>query len=143
MKIILMSKKHIKAVGNLFFQAFGPKELGEPWIVENSQKHIEENFSKGSSWVVIDNNAVVASLISSLATFEKGTELFVYTIVVKSDYRNKGIGTKLIQKAMQFAKKNKLVGIRLLSNPELESFKWYQSMGFNESGWKEQVLFFS
>ncbi|OGK13253.1 hypothetical protein A3A93_00545 [Candidatus Roizmanbacteria bacterium RIFCSPLOWO2_01_FULL_38_12] len=50
----------------------------------------------------------------------------------------KSVGEKLSREtAKKYAKDNKFINIRLLTNPHLNSFVWYKKMGFIESGWIE------
>jgi N-acetylglutamate synthase-like GNAT family acetyltransferase len=63
--------------------------------------------------------------------------LFVDSIAVIADLQQKGVGKLLFVKVMQHASEKGYVGIRLLTNKHLESYKWYNSMNFKESGWVE------
>ena len=70
-------------------------------------------------------------------TREKGIEAFVDSICVLPDHQHQGVGKQLWDKLTQQAKDNGYAAIRLLTNPRLNSYKWYKEMGFRESGWIE------
>jgi len=92
-----------------------------------------------SAWV---NQQLVGCLFTSVAKLERGQELIIEILVIENHYRNQGIGTKLMQLAEKIATGEKLVGIRLLSNPRLRSHRWYHSFGLKSSGWVELVKTF-
>jgi GNAT superfamily N-acetyltransferase len=56
-------------------------------------------------------------------------------VFVKEEYRSRGLGTKLVQKVIDEAKKRKcykLLATSRLCNKQLH--KWYQKFGFKEHG---------
>ena len=61
-------------------------------------------------------------------------ELYIPELVVLEKYRNQGIGKKLIDSCISFAKEKKCHRIRLESgNQRKESHQFYKSLGFEQS----------
>lgn len=56
----------------------------------------------------------------------------IFGVYVSADYRGKGIGTKLLERALSLIRKNKeVVKVKLAVNPEqLSAVKLYKSAGF-------------
>src|SRR5437899_6378766 len=63
----------------------------------------------------------------------KNLELYIPELIVEKDYQNKGIGKKLIESCIDFAKKNKCHRIRLESgNQRKGSHLFYKKLGFEQ-----------
>ncbi|MDP2873714.1 MAG: GNAT family N-acetyltransferase [bacterium] len=137
-----MLPSHFRGLASYTALAFGKESIGEPWTVETALKHIEEGYNKTFSLVAEENGELIGGLVAYPSTYEKGTELFIDILVVRSDKRGQGIGQQLFNRALELAKENDLVGVRFLSHPQLPSFNWYKKLGLKESGWREMVRFF-
>ena len=56
----------------------------------------------------------------------------VENVITDNDYRKQGIGKKVIENAIQYAKENNCYKVMLLSSAQrTESHKFYESIGFN------------
>ena len=66
--------------------------------------------------------------------FLTGPEAFISDLFIKTQFQNQGIGTKLINAIIDFAKKNNFYRIGLLNNRERPSYqrKIYEKIGFTE-----------
>jgi len=136
-QLISMKKEDIPIVASYFLKAFGPDGFGEPWSIKTSRKHLEEIFDPEYSFVAKLEEKVVGAVVGFPATYEHGTEIFIDTWVVMKDFRGKGIGTDLWERAIENAKEKDLVGVRLVGSARLRSFFWYKEKGLKESGWIE------
>lgn len=142
LEIKKLTKEDLPIIAKFFSDNFSSNGLGEPWGLENSFKHIEEVFNEEYSIKAIDNNELVGGLIAYPATYERGTEFYIDTIVVKTDKQRKGIGTQLINYAINSAKNKNLIGVRIITNHKIPAYKWYRKIGLKDSGWVEMVKFF-
>lgn len=133
--IELMTNDDINQVADIFLKVFN--KLGENWNKESVIKHINENFLGEYHFIAKENSQIIGFIIAIPSTREKGTELFIDSIAVLSDYQHKGVGQKLWERIEKIAKDERYVGIRLLANKRLESYNWYVNMGYQESDWIE------
>ncbi|MEM5815114.1 MAG: GNAT family N-acetyltransferase [Candidatus Aenigmatarchaeota archaeon] len=61
-------------------------------------------------------------------------------IFVEEEYRKKGIGTELVKKAIEIAKKKKCYKIILTSRFEREFLhQWYEKLGFKKFGFEFRI----
>lgn len=135
-----MEKSDLKEVGEIFYNTFN--SVGEPWTKVTSQQYVKENYHGDCHFVALLDKKIIGMLMAIPLTREKGTELFIDSIVVLPEYQKTSIGKKLWKKANVYAKDNHFTGIRLLTNPQLESFNWYKKMGYKKSGWIEVYKLF-
>lgn len=134
-KIELMTEEHLDNVAKVFMTTFNA--VGENWSYENARQNISENFFDDVHFVAKIDDKIVGFLMGIPLTREKGLEFFLSSIAILPKYQYQGIGKLLWEKMLSVAKEKKYVGIRLLTNPHLESYNWYKEMGFTESGWIE------
>lgn len=139
--IISATREDIPTLAKMYLAAFGT-ELGEPWTIESCFKNLEEALEEDYSFTAWLDNEIVGCLFTTEMTFEKGTELFIDTIMVDEKHRGKGIGSQLFEFAENLAKEKQLVGVRLTSSPKMRSYNWYKKLGLKESGWVELVKFY-
>ncbi len=60
-------------------------------------------------------------------------KLYIRHLIVSNDYRNRGVGRKLLEKAEAFAKENKIQFITLKTSPKNKSSTdFYKSLGFED-----------
>lgn len=77
--------------------------------------------------------AVVENEIVGFVLLQKSDELNIDSIVVKKEFRNLGIASKLISKAEEFAKKNKIKTLSLeVAYDNITAFLLYKKLGFIE-----------
>lgn len=77
--------------------------------------------------------AEVENEIVGFIMLQKSDELNIDSIVVKKEYRNFGIATKLIKKADELAKRNKIETLSLeVSHKNITAYLLYKKLGFVE-----------
>ncbi len=114
---------------------------------DESRKRLEDILTSKCDfvWVYLENNKIVAWLhlfIALRLASPKFAE--IGGLVVDKSYRRSGIGRKLVRKAMQWSKQNKLpLRVRCNSKRD-EANKFYESLGFtNKKIQKVHELFSS
>lgn len=132
-KIIPYSKKYkkevISLILNIWENEFDYKGVERPDIYnipEFYQKNIDSNF-----WVALSDN----ELIGTVGLIKKsGNSAFLKRMAVKKEFRNQGLGEKLFQTILKFAKKHNIKTIYVGTVPEnTEAIKFYKSHGFKEN----------
>ncbi len=83
-------------------------------------------------FLAIDNNdAVLGMLTLAIYSSPSGTKSWIEDVAVHSAYQGQGLGRKLMQFAIQFAKQKETDMIMLTSNPHrIAANKLYQSLDF-------------
>ena len=119
-------------------------ELGRPRPQED--KDVEEfsniitNYllSKPTNKIIVaeyENKVVgMASMMLLSRLNRKSLELYIPELVVQKDHQNRGIGKKMIEFCIDFAKQYKCYRIRLESgNQRTDSHQFYKKLGFEQS----------
>ncbi len=89
---------------------------------------------------VFDNNQLISSCFISIIPnlTNQGRPIgYIENVITDVNYRRKGIGKKLLQKAIEIAKINNCYKVFLESGiSRKEAHKFYQSIGFDDSNKK-------
>jgi ribosomal protein S18 acetylase RimI-like enzyme len=135
MNVIQMQPMDSNEVKDVFMAAFNA--AGEHWSDEAAMEHVRENYGGDAHWVVREEGKIVGFLMAVFAARENGKELFVDAVAVLPEKQKRGIGKVLWEKAVLYAEEKNQGGIRLVANPNFQSYGWYVAMGFEPSGWVE------
>lgn len=130
-----MIEADLASVVEVFLASFNA--IGEEWTHQTAQKQVEESFRGDCHFVACVEEEIVGCALGFLMTREHGTDLFVDVIAILPTFQYQKIGTQLWVELVAYAQHNRLHGLRLLANKNLNSFGWYTRMGFMESGWIE------
>lgn len=108
--------------------------------VNNLLKHILESRKKGGQLFVAEVNGQVVGFISweienknDELIVKKVDSVYISDIVVLPEYRGKGIGKKLLERADEFAKEKKIPYVKLIifsANKKVRSI--YEDTGFRD-----------
>jgi GNAT superfamily N-acetyltransferase len=103
-------------------------------ILSNSNLHY---FIAEINGIIVStcNLTIIPNITRSARPFS-----VIENVITHKDYRNKGYGKNVINKAIDFAKHNNCYKIMLLSNVKRkEAHKFYENLGFNS---KDKIGFF-
>lgn len=108
-----------------------------PDLKKLSNENVEEIISVQANRLFIAkepvNNKIVGMLMLVIFTVPSGKRGLFEDVVVDAKYRGKGIGTKLIAKGIDQARKEGVVRLDLTSNPaRIAANNLYQSLGFKK-----------
>lgn len=119
-------------------------ELGRPRPQED--KNIEEFSNIVTKYILSEptkkiivaeyGNKIVgmASMMLLSRLNRKSLELYIPELIVQKDHQNKGIGKKIMEFCIDFAKQYKCHRIRLESgNQRIDSHQFYKKLGFEQS----------
>ena len=118
------------------YKQWNPKiDIFADFSIEEANKvwdKIESNNIK--YFLAKDNNKVIATcficIIPNLANSGKPIG-YIENVITDEKYRRKGIGKKIIEMAIKFAKEEKCNRVVLLSaSKKIEAHKFYDSLGF-------------
>uniref|UniRef100_A0A7V4JPV9 [Ribosomal protein bS18]-alanine N-acetyltransferase n=1 Tax=Thermodesulfobacterium geofontis TaxID=1295609 RepID=A0A7V4JPV9_9BACT len=100
----------------------------EKWSYFQILKEFENGLSK--IWVLKKKEKIIGYLIFR----EIKPEIEIFKIGVKKEYQRKGVGTKLMQKLIEFAKEKNINKIFLeVKASNLPAYNFYKKLGFKET----------
>ena len=146
-----MNKEDFEPYKRLFEEAYS--EYLEFLRLNNPQQYRKEKQEKkkvtrtrfdfylktGSSFIAEENGEVIGYVASQTASYMHGVDklLWIEYVVVKSQYRRKGVGTALMNRLLNHADRNSVGRIYTTINPDNKaSIELHQKMGFNVKSWK-------
>lgn len=99
-----------------------PKEAIESWKKRYSEKELRNMLEEEELFLAEENNLILGTI------FFHGNQ--VKGLFVREKYQGKGIGTKLLQKIEEMAKKRKLKELYL--NSSIPALKFYIKRGYKK-----------
>ena len=96
---------------------------------------IEEIIHSGNSLIFVaeENGKIIGTLTLIRYRIPSGMKTWIEDVVVDKNMRGKGIGKRLTQSAIDWAKKNNIEKIDLTSSPfRIEANELYQKIGFRK-----------
>jgi ribosomal protein S18 acetylase RimI-like enzyme len=99
-----------------------------------TKSDLENILASDNTFIIsADDNGIVGILTLVIFRIPTGIKARIEDVVVDVDHRSKGIGQKLIARAIEKAKQAGAVSIDLTSNPNRTTAnKLYQKMGFQQ-----------
>jgi GNAT superfamily N-acetyltransferase len=96
---------------------------------------ILEQPSRGRIFVIRNDRMIVGmiNLLFTISTAEGGFVVMLEDLVVHRDHRGRGLGTRLLEHAIAFAREKKFLRITLLMDPNEEMLAFYRRQGFVDS----------
>lgn len=132
------STNDIPIILELLYELGRPRPQEDEDIEEFSNlvtKYILSDPTKKLIVAEYDNKIVgMASMILLSRLNRKSLELYIPELIVQKDHQNKGIGKKIMEFGIDFAKQHKCHRIRLESgNQRIDSHQFYKKLGFEQS----------
>ena len=109
------------------------KEYIKVWPLDDSTLNCyNEIISKGMSFGAYDSDELVGYILLSEMSWNKS--LWIDYIMVADTYKGTGVGSKLINKALEIGNANyQVLGLEV-QNENYGAIKFYQKLGFNIDG---------
>lgn len=128
--IIKAKTKDFNKIFKLLKQLWPKKNLKQEKLFSRYKNEIK---SKSKLYYLINLKKKTAGFYS-LRSVEQTAGLYIDELVIDTQSRNIGIGTKAIKNIFSYAKKNRYKKIQLHSNFHREkTHKFYQKLGFEKS----------
>ena len=141
MTIIPFEQKHLPQIAQLFVDEYSEPENNRNWTIEKATEYLGKHTDLHPEYCFIAkdvNQNCIGALIASVEPYYDGELLFIETIQVTLTHRRQKIATKLLQKAINKAKQNKIKGVHFLADARADFPKsWYHKLGFQLSGWAQ------
>jgi len=110
---------------------------GSSFTVNNANKIWDDNIENNNIkyFIAEEENKILGSLyiciIPNLSNNEKSIG-FIENVIIDEKYRNKGIGKKLMEMVIEYAKENNCYKVTLQSGiKRKDAHKFYKKIGFN------------
>ncbi|PMP67704.1 MAG: ribosomal-protein-alanine N-acetyltransferase [Thermodesulfobacterium geofontis] len=101
--------------------------LNEAWSYFQILEEFKNKFSK--IWVLKREEEIIGYLIFRAIN----PEIEIFRIGIKKNYQKKGVGTQIMQKLIEFAKKENISKIFLeVKVSNLPAYSFYKKLGFEE-----------
>jgi predicted N-acetyltransferase YhbS len=131
------SKKDIPLILDLLYDLGRPKPRTDSQV-NAFEKLITRYLSDSDKEILVaENQTTVIGMVSIMYLSrlnQKFFEMYIPELIVAKSYQSQGIGKKLIQTCIKFAKEKKCHRIRLESgNQRKESHMFYKNLGFSQS----------
>ena len=114
--------------------------------LQKSWAQITANKNLFRYFVIDDNDTLITSCcVSIIPNLTRGGRPYalIENVITHPDYRRKGAGTLVIQKAVQYAQEQDCYKIMLLSEyTRKEAHAFYRSLGFDDNAKKGFILKF-
>lgn len=112
------------------------KSFKDPWT---KTKFLQELYNPDSIFLgSYLKNEICGYIIADYIV----DEVNIYNLCVKEEFRNKGIGTKLLKSALEISKQKKFRKVFLeVKSDNLVAKKIYESLGFKEIGIRKKYYF--
>jgi len=129
----LLSKNELFSLLELYRQLNSNDEKTD----ESAAKNIFENIEKQNIkyFVAKENGKIIASCyICVIPNLTRGGKSigFIENVITDKDYRKRGIGKKIMENAIQYAKEQNCYKVILQSgNERTEAHEFYKSLGFD------------
>jgi len=101
------------------------------WSVSQIKNQLNKNVN--FSYGVFCNDLLISFILGDLLHIEKSSEYEILLLYVCKNFRNKGIGTKLLKKIEENKKNNFLIKIYIeVSNKNAKAQSFYKKMNFKK-----------
>ncbi|MBT3382377.1 MAG: GNAT family N-acetyltransferase [Prolixibacteraceae bacterium] len=99
-----------------------------------SKDYLDEIINSKNSYIFLaEEEKIVGTLTLIINQMPSGKKAWIEDVVVNSKMRGRGIGEKLIEFAVEFAKKHEISKIDLSSKPErIAANNLYKKLGFKQ-----------
>ncbi|MFH1589728.1 MAG: GNAT family N-acetyltransferase [archaeon] len=133
---IIKSEEEIKKVIPLFQKVFAEPPHNDIWSTETAFKCLSRIYNhEGQEYCLYaeEDKEVVGLLFSQIEICPTGNYLYVYFTGVAETARKKGVGTMLLKKLEEVAKKNNIVKIDLMANKKGSGYNFWQKRGLKQT----------
>jgi aminoglycoside 6'-N-acetyltransferase I len=116
----------------IFIQAYNQPPWNYQWERENAVKYLTEYASSAQfvGFAVYDKGHIAGALFAHSKTWWTNNQLFIDELFIAPDFQKRGFGKILINHAEQYALKNGMETIALMTNKFMPSMHFYNNHHF-------------
>jgi len=138
MEIRKAKKQNLKEIAEIFRIESAKKPHNQTWNKTTSFKKIKELSKTGEIYFIKVNKKIIGFIIIDIILEDKGKEIVIKELWIKSEYHRKKFGTKLTKFIENKYKKRGIKNIFLLSNKFSKAFKFYKKLKYKVA--KDTIL---
>jgi len=135
-------KKYLDEMAKVFVDSFSSQKypIETEWAIRYISYNLE--MSPDLCLMALDDNGVcLGAMFSREEPFFRGNSINLDFVLVKKEFRKKGVAKTLFKKVLELAKEKDLkIAHGLAEGGNKFPISWYKRLGFNESGWVEIEL---
>jgi ribosomal-protein-alanine N-acetyltransferase len=132
MKIEIFEKKNTEEMVKLYMKVYGAER-------ERAEKVIHYSLSESPEFcfeALSEEGECAGAVFVHIDPTWEGKALYIETIQVKPEYQKKGIGSRLLKRVIEQAKKEEATSVFFsMDNNNRKQREWYESFGFKPTKW--------
>ena len=129
----ILNQKDLERIADLYLIAFTEEPYNEQWTKEKYLERVLDihNITNGYSFYAEENGKIIGFMFCQKETWSDGKHLIIEDLAIHPDFRGKGIGSKLVKRAEEIARHNKMIGLDLFANKKARAFNFWQKQGYH------------
>jgi len=124
------TKKDIEEIAKLMLDEFKNPPFNERVNIKSVLKSLKFYFKIEKIYVAVDRREIIGVLVFKIEQYWEGPVIIIEDLVVKEEFKKRGIGKMLMEKIEYYAKKNKLKRILFKTHKKSPAVKFYQKIGY-------------
>ena len=132
MKIRKATKKDLKEITNLMLEEFSKPPFNEKENFDRVIKSLKFYFDIGKIYVAKIGTEIVGIIVFKIERYWEGKVLIIEDLAVKDNFKEQGIGKKLIDFVENYPKKNNIKRILFVTDKRSKSLGFYRKLGYKE-----------
>jgi len=134
-RVLKFNSEYLNDIAASFVESF------PEWSMKEAKNYLlqADSVCPGYCWVAVsDKGKPLGAIFSKICPYNNGKMIFIESLQIIKKYREKGVGTLLMEKLLNIAKENKIKNMGMLvSKRKKFPMVWFKMMGFKETGWIE------
>lgn len=127
----------IRRCAPILVASFNESPFPLRWTTKTAIDRLTEVYKRGKEFCFVDErkDAIAGFIFCSEHTWDDGRHLTVDHLIVHESSRNKGIGTKLLERIEKAARANGVKGIDLTTNVSGPDASFWKKRSFRPAGY--------
>ncbi len=136
MQIQALTKQKLDDYAALMAEVYSGDSWNQNWSHESAKKLLGEliDMPRFVGFEATDGGILIGCALCREKTWWTQDELFIEELFIRRSAQRKGWGTALLDFLEQYARKNNLAGITLLTDKNMPALKFYKKNGFSQAG---------
>ena len=133
MKIRKAKKSELKEIALLMKKELGKPPYNEKESINNVIKSLAFYFKIGEIYVYLIEKEIAGVVVCKIEQYWEGKVIIIEDLIVKHEFKRKGIGKELMKFVEDYAKKKKIKSIYFSTNKDAEAVGFYEKIGYVKS----------
>jgi len=128
--IIKAKKADLKEIARLMKTELAKPPFNERDKLESIIKSLKFYFKLGKIYIAKEKNEIIGVIVFKKEQFWEGGVIIIEDLVIKNEFRGKGIGKNLLDYVKDSAKKEKIKSILFTTNRKSGAIEFYKKLGY-------------